>query len=56
MRKIILICMETETDESDAFIEHDIKQELSCCSCCFYEDMYIKIFNVEDIVNENKVD
>lgn len=38
--------METDTDENDVFIEQDIKQELHCCSC-FYEDIWIKIWNIE---------
>lgn len=54
MKKRILICMETDTDNSDSFIEHDIKQELSCCSC-FYDSIYIKILNIEDNVDENKI-
>lgn len=51
MRKKILIYMETETDNIDTFIEQDIKQELSCCSC-FYEDIYVKVWNIEDNANE----
>lgn len=51
MRKKILVYMETDTDDSDVFIEHDIKQELNCCTC-FYEDIHIKIWNIEDDANE----
>lgn len=46
--------METDTDDTDIFIKQDIKQELSCCSC-FYEDIDIRIFNIGDNVDENKV-
>ena len=45
--------METDTNDSDAFIKQDIKQELSCCSC-YFEDIIIKIMNIED--NENEAD
>lgn len=54
MRKKILIYMETETNNSDEFIKRDIQQELSCCSC-YYEDIIIKIFNIEENANENKI-
>ena len=46
MKKKILVYMETDTDDTDAFIEHDIKQELNCCSCS-YEDIVVKIFNLK---------
>ena len=46
MKKKILVYMETDTNDSDAFIKQDIVQELNCCSCCF-EDIIIKIINVE---------
>ena len=39
MKKKILVYMETDTNDSDAFIKQDIKQELSCCSC-YFEDNY----------------
>ena len=51
MRKKILVYMETDTDNTDAFIEHDIIQELSCCSC-YFEDIIVKIITVEDNENE----
>ena len=54
MKKKILVYMETDTNDSDTFIKHDIIQELSCCSC-FYEDIDIRIFNIEDSIDENKV-
>ena len=50
MRKKILVYMETDTDNTDTFIKHDIIQELSWCSC-YFEDIIIKIMNIED--NEN---
>lgn len=54
MKKKILVYMETDSNDSDAFIKRDIKQELSCCSC-FYEDIDIRIFNIEDSIDEDKV-
>ena len=51
MRKKILVYMETNTDDTDTFIEHDIKQELNCCSC-FYENIYVKVWNIEDDIDE----
>jgi len=54
MRKKILVYMETDTDNTDTFIKHDIIQELSCCSC-YFEDIIIRIFNIEDNVDEDKV-
>lgn len=51
MRKKILVYMETDTDDTDTFIEHDIKQELNCCSC-FYENIYVKVWNIEDNIDE----
>ena len=51
MRKKILVYMETDTDDTDAFIKHDIIQELNCCSC-YFEDIIIKIITVEDNKNE----
>ena len=53
MRKKILVYIETDTDDTDAFIEDDIKQELSCCSC-FYENIYVKVWNIEDDKNDIK--
>ena len=53
MRKKILVYMETDTDNTDAFIKRDIIQELSCCSC-YFEDIIIKIMNIEDDENENE--
>lgn len=47
MRKKILVYMETDTDNTDAFIKRDIIQELSFCSC-YFEDIIIKTMNVED--------
>ena len=46
MRKKILVYMETDTNDSDAFIKQDIIQELNCCSC-YFEDIIIKIIDVE---------
>ena len=54
MKKKILVYMETDSNDSDAFIKRDIKQELSCCSC-FYEDIDIRIFNIEDSIDEDKI-
>lgn len=47
MKKKILVYMETDVDWDNKFIEKDIKQELSCCSC-YFEDIIIKIMNIED--------
>lgn len=54
MKKKILVYMEVDTDDTDAFIEHDIKQELSCCSC-FYENIVVKIFNLKGDKNQNDI-
>lgn len=51
MKKKILIYLETDADENDIFIEQDIKQELGCCSC-FYENIYVTIWNIEDNADE----
>ena len=51
MRKKILVYIETDTDDTDVFIKRDIIQELNCCSC-YFENIIIKIMNVEDNENE----
>ena len=53
MKKKILVYMETDTDWGNKFVEEDIKQELNCCSC-FYENIIVNIWNIEDDENENK--
>ena len=53
MKKKVLVYMETDSDWDNKFMEEDILQELSWCTCS-YDNVIIKIWNMEDNKNEIK--